>query len=59
LVSYIIKQLDKNKIKYPEQSSKIELTPTEVYTYTRNKELIEREKEQKTDDAPAEETGSD
>ena len=47
LVSYIIKQLDKNKIKYPKQSSKIVLTPSEVYTYTKNKELIEREKRAK------------
>lgn len=44
LVLYIVKQLDENKIQYPKEANKIVLNPIEVYTYTKNKELIEREK---------------
>lgn len=43
LLPYVIKQLDKNKIQYPKESNKIVLNPAEVYTSTKNKELIERE----------------
>ena len=43
LTLYILQQLDKNKIQYPKGANKIILNPIEVYTYTKNKELIEKE----------------
>lgn len=44
LISFITTELDKNNIRYPKNSRKIKLDPIEVYTYTKTKELIEREK---------------
>ncbi len=43
LVSFIINQLENKNIKYPIKAKDIKLNPSEVYTYTKNKELIERE----------------
>lgn len=47
LISYIIKQLDQKNISYPKKSKKIILNPSEVYTYTKNRELIIREERAK------------
>lgn len=44
LITYIIKQLDKHNISYPKEAKNYRLNPSEVYTYTKNRELIEREK---------------
>lgn len=43
LINYIISQLDNQNISYPKKAKKIVLNPSEVYTYTKNRELIERE----------------
>lgn len=47
LISYIINQLDKKNISYPKKSKNILLNPSEVYTYTKNRELIIREERAK------------
>jgi len=47
LIAFIINQLENQNIKYPKKAKKIKLNPSEVYTYTKNKELIEREKRAK------------
>lgn len=47
LTTFILKQLEKQNISYPKKANTITLNPSEVYTYTKNRELIEREKRAK------------
>jgi len=44
LIPFILKQLEEFNIAYPKKSLLIRLDPQEVYTYTKTKEVKEREK---------------